>query len=160
MQDTLTFEELIGMRNALMVNQQRIYITAISNINMRYSELLKNDFGSTLVRNCAWDIADTLVTEYFDTGDFYISPQQVYDRIVHFSYDDKSDPFLHNDAIRKALKQINEIDKKRKEYYQYYTGNEWGKPKNYDICLNSGNLGIEACVEIIANLITKGDFQL
>lgn len=103
MQDTLTFEELIGMRNALMVNQQRIYITAISNINMRYSELLKNDFGSTLVRNCAWDIADTLVTEYFDTGDFYISPQQVYDRIVHFSYDDKSDPFLHNDAIRKAL---------------------------------------------------------
>ena len=85
MQDILTFEELIGMRNALMVNQQRIYITAISNINMRYSELLKNDFGSTLVRNCAWDIADTLVTEYFDTGDFYISPQQVYDRIVHLT---------------------------------------------------------------------------
>ncbi|MBR5267076.1 MAG: cytidylate kinase-like family protein [Lachnospiraceae bacterium] len=55
---------------------------------------------------------------------------------------------------------IRAIDKKRKEYYQYYTGNEWGKPKNYDICLNSGNLGIEACVEIIANLITKGDSQV
>lgn len=52
---------------------------------------------------------------------------------------------------------IRTIDKKRKEYYQFYTGNEWGKPKNYDICLNSGSLGIEACVEIIVNILTKGD---
>ena len=56
--------------------------------------------------------------------------------------------------------RIRTIDKKRKEYYQFYTGNEWGKPKNYDLCLNSGNLGIEECVEIIANLVTKGDAQL
>ncbi len=55
---------------------------------------------------------------------------------------------------------IRAVDKKRKEYYQFYTGNEWGKPKNYDICLNSGNLGIEECVEIIANLATKGETLL
>ncbi len=55
---------------------------------------------------------------------------------------------------------IRAVDKKRKEYYQFYTGNEWGKPKNYDICLNSGNLGIEECVDIIANLLTKGETLL
>ena len=54
-----------------------------------------------------------------------------------------------NDA-RKMETRIREIDKKRREYYQYYSGNEWGKPKNYHICLNSGKLGIEKCVEIIA----------
>ncbi len=51
---------------------------------------------------------------------------------------------------RKMESRIRAIDRKRLEYYQYYSGNEWGKPKNYDLCLNSGKLGIEACVEIIA----------
>ena len=62
--------------------------------------------------------------------------------------------------VKQMETHIRTIDKKRKEYYQFYTGNEWGKPKNYDICLNSGNLGIEECVEIIANLVTKGDSLL
>jgi len=50
--------------------------------------------------------------------------------------------------------RIRAIDRKRLEYYQYYSGNEWGKPKNYDLCLNSGKLGIEACVEIIAATVS------
>ena len=55
---------------------------------------------------------------------------------------------------RKMESRIRAIDKKRLEYYQYYSGNEWGKPKNYDLCLNSGKLGIETCVEIIASTVT------
>ena len=50
--------------------------------------------------------------------------------------------------------RIRAVDAKRRDYYQYYSGNEWGKPKNYDLCLNSGTLGIERCVEIIANSVT------
>lgn len=49
--------------------------------------------------------------------------------------------------------RIRAIDKKRREYYQYYSGNEWGKPKNYDLCLNSGRLGIERCVDAIAKTV-------
>ncbi|MBQ7796915.1 MAG: cytidylate kinase family protein, partial [Lachnospiraceae bacterium] len=55
---------------------------------------------------------------------------------------------------KKLETQIRAIDKKRKEYYQYYSGNEWGKPKNYDLCLNSGTLGIDTCVDLIAALVT------
>ncbi|MBQ7796503.1 MAG: cytidylate kinase-like family protein [Lachnospiraceae bacterium] len=54
---------------------------------------------------------------------------------------------------KKLETQIRAIDKKRKEYYQYYSGNEWGKPKNYDLCLNSGTLGIDTCVDLIARLV-------
>jgi len=43
------------------------------------------------------------------------------------------------------------IDRKRRDYYQYYSGNEWGNPRNYLVSLNSGKLGVETCVEIIAN---------
>ena len=56
--------------------------------------------------------------------------------------------------VKKMEARIRTIDQKRRDYYQYYSGNEWGKPKNYDLCLNSGTLGIERCVEIIANSVT------
>lgn len=56
---------------------------------------------------------------------------------------------------KKLETQIRAIDQKRKDYYQYYSGNEWGKPKNYDLCLNSGTLGIERCVDLIAELVTE-----
>jgi hypothetical protein len=45
--------------------------------------------------------------------------------------------------------KIREIDRKRGEYYSYYSGNEWGNPRNYDLCLNSGRLGVERCAEMI-----------
>ena len=61
----------------------------------------------------------------------------------------------HEIDSKKLETQIRAIDKKRKEYYQYYSGNEWGKPKNYDICLNSGTLGIERCVDLIAELVME-----
>ena len=56
--------------------------------------------------------------------------------------------------IKKLESRIRAVDAKRRDYYQFYSGNEWGKPKNYDLCLNSGTLGIERCVEIIANTVS------
>jgi cytidylate kinase len=52
-------------------------------------------------------------------------------------------------TAKKLEAKIREIDRKRREYYSYYSGNEWGSPRNYDLCLNSGRLGYERCVEII-----------
>ena len=49
-------------------------------------------------------------------------------------------------------KRLEEKDKKRKVYYKNYTGRIWGMSNNYDICLNSGKLGIENCVDIIVKL--------
>lgn len=45
--------------------------------------------------------------------------------------------------------RIRKIDRKRKEYYQYYTGNEWGKAQNYHLCLESGLAGIEGCLNAV-----------
>jgi len=46
-------------------------------------------------------------------------------------------------------KFIAKTDKYRSNFYKYHTGHEWTNVKNYDLCLNSGKLGIEKCVEII-----------
>ena len=51
---------------------------------------------------------------------------------------------------RPAEKRLNEKDQRRKRYYKNYTGRTWGQAQNYDLCLNSGVLGSERCVELIA----------
>ena len=60
----MTISELFEMRNALAVEQYELYISMITNINMRYRDLLTNDLGSTLVKNCAWDAADIIVDSF------------------------------------------------------------------------------------------------
>ena len=51
---------------------------------------------------------------------------------------------------RPAEKRLNENDQRRKRYYKNYPGRTWGQAQNYDLCLNSGVLGSERCVELIA----------
>ena len=47
------------------------------------------------------------------------------------------------------MQRIADKDKKRKAYYEIYTGMEWGKADNYDLCLDSGVLGDALCVQLI-----------
>lgn len=51
-----------------------------------------------------------------------------------------------------AKKRIHHKDKKRIAFYELYTGIDWGKVENYNLCLDSGVLGIDKCVDIIINL--------
>ena len=57
-----------------------------------------------------------------------------------------------------AHKTIEQTDKFRADYYQYYThGNYWTNPVNYDMTLNSEKVGIEECVRVIEQyLVIKG----
>ena len=50
---------------------------------------------------------------------------------------------------------INKTDKRRGSYYNFYTGNKWGKFDNYDMAINSSTLGILGTAEIIAAYAKK-----
>ncbi len=52
-------------------------------------------------------------------------------------------------------KRIKDKDKKRKTYYEYYTDRKWGVAKNYNISLDSSVLGIENCIDILVEIMTK-----
>lgn len=52
-------------------------------------------------------------------------------------------------------RRLKDKDKRRKAYYQYYTETEWGKVNNYHLCLDSGVLGIDKCVQIIVSAFEK-----
>ena len=49
--------------------------------------------------------------------------------------------------------RLNEKDKRRKVNYQHYTGRTWGVAQNYDLCVDSGVLGVEQCADIIVSII-------
>ena len=44
---------------------------------------------------------------------------------------------------------IAKTDRRRASYYNFYTGNKWGKYDNYDMAINSSTLGIEGTAQII-----------
>ena len=52
-------------------------------------------------------------------------------------------------SSRELEKYIAKTDKRRAEYYKFYTGREWTDARNYDLCLDSSKLGFERCVEEI-----------
>ena len=56
---------------------------------------------------------------------------------------------------KEAAKFIEQNEKKRASYYNYYTFKEWGDSASYDICLNSSRFGIEGCVRTIISMLSK-----
>ena len=54
-----------------------------------------------------------------------------------------------------VIDAINKTDKRRASYYNFYTGNKWGKYDNYDMAVNSSTLGIEGTAQIIYACVKK-----
>ena len=50
---------------------------------------------------------------------------------------------------------INKTDKRRSSYYNFYTGNKWGKFDNYDIAINSSTFGINGSADMIVSCVNE-----
>ncbi len=48
-----------------------------------------------------------------------------------------------------AYSKLISMDKRRSNFFNAHSDKKWNKMDNYDICLDSGKLGIKTCVEII-----------
>ena len=64
---------------------------------------------------------------------------------------------LYGESEKSPESRLLEKDKRRRVNYHHYTGRNWGQSQNYDICLNSGALGIDRCVDIIVDLAKNHD---
>jgi len=49
----------------------------------------------------------------------------------------------------KIEESIRKIDKRRANYYNYHSCEQWGKAQNYHLCINSGAIGLENAVACI-----------
>ncbi|MBU5436091.1 AAA family ATPase [Pseudoflavonifractor sp. MSJ-37] len=89
--------------------------------------------------------ADFFLRERDDCLNVFIHADMAFkkDRIVRL-YGEKDDT---------PEKRITEKDKRRIAYYKYYTDRTWGMAENYHLCLDSGVLGIERCVDTILSFV-------
>lgn len=58
---------------------------------------------------------------------------------------------------KEALKEIEEVDGKRTAFQEQCTSSQWGDGKEYDLCIDTGKIGIEKAVELILQYIKSLD---
>ena len=73
---------------------------------------------------------------------------------IHASDDKRAERIVtvYGQREESPAERLHDKDRKRKAYYELYTGTEWGQADNYQLCLDSGKIGIEKCVDMIVQL--------
>ena len=59
----------------------------------------------------------------------------------------------YGESEKTPEQRLAEKDKRRRVNYHHYTGRTWGQAQNYDICLDTGVLGIEQCRDIVVGIV-------
>ena len=53
----------------------------------------------------------------------------------------------------RAKQAVAKADKNRANYYSFYSGQKWGAPENYDLCITSTNLSTGQAVDLIMDYL-------
>lgn len=58
---------------------------------------------------------------------------------------------MANDGLNleEAEKKIKKTDKRRADYFKYFTGRQWQDAALYDLCLNTGHMDERKCVAVV-----------
>ena len=58
---------------------------------------------------------------------------------------------MENDGLtlEEAEKKIKKLDKRRADYFKYFTGRQWHDAALYDLCLNTGHMSDQRCVDVV-----------
>ena len=58
-------------------------------------------------------------------------------------------------TLEESARLVEEMDRKRAEYYKYYTFGDWGVAGTYDLCIDSSVLDIEGTADFIIDFARK-----
>lgn len=73
---------------------------------------------------------------------------------IHASMDFRAKRIVevYGEQEKTPMQRLKEKDKRRAAYHRFYTDMKWGHAQNYHVTLDSGELGIDKCVEILQSL--------
>ena len=60
---------------------------------------------------------------------------------------------LVSDKVTNIEKYVEKIDEQREKHYKVYTGGRLSKAQDYTICLDTGVIDYETCINVLARLI-------
>ena len=91
--------------------------------------------------------ADYILREHPRCANIFISSTRE-DRIARLRR-------IHGISDEEAESMMAKADKKRSEYYNYYSYKTWGAAASYHLCIDSSVLGIEGTVDFIEEFVSK-----
>ena len=59
---------------------------------------------------------------------------------------------VYGEREQSPEERLRDKDKRRAAYHRFYTNMKWSHAQNYHLTLDSGAIGIDQCVNIIAEL--------
>ncbi len=62
---------------------------------------------------------------------------------------------LYHLSEKEALDKMLHTDKRRRTYHNYYSDMKWGDSRGYDLCVNSGRLGIEQTIDVLMEYVRR-----
>ena len=107
---------------------------------------LAEEGGCVIVGRCA----DYILREFDHCLRVFVHADRNW-RLLHMRKLMPDTPFEQLEA------DMDSADRARRSYYEHYTGQHWGDCHNYDITLNSGSLGVEACVQLICAAVKAAE---
>ncbi len=108
-------------------------------------DIAKKEEGAIIVGRCADYVlsgAPNLVRIYI-SADFDARVKTVMER--------------HSYTEAQAKDMIVKTDKRRANYYSYYTGDKWGKADKYDLVVSTSTIGIHGAAELIYSYLKMLD---
>lgn len=108
-------------------------------------ELAEKDEGAVIVGRCA----DYVLSEHSELVKVFV--------VADYSSRVKTIMERHDLTEAKAKDTIIKTDKRRANYYTYYTGEKWGKVDKYDLVVSTDKIGTEGAALIIKDYIEHLD---
>ena len=91
--------------------------------------------------------ADYILREHPHCANIFISSTRE-DRIARLRR-------IHGIGEEEAENMMAKADKKRSEYYNYYSYKTWGAAASYHLCIDSSVLGIDGTVDFVEEFVRK-----
>ena len=145
-------------------NEQNIHGNLLSSFNTQYYNNLSNDDNLFIAESKAIkEIAEKGSCVIVGRCSNYILKENP-NVINIFLYSDDENKVKR--AIKyygldkkKALKEINRINKNREKHYNYYTHEKWRDISNYDLSINVDKFGVEKTAEFIAEFVNNKNLE-
>ena len=135
-------------------------------------------FGERTIDSMMTSVSDDFVSRKYTTPmealDELIGGQDcvIVGRATDYAYKDRPDAvriFLcrdidkrikriaekHGISDRKARNLVEETDARRRNYHDYYSGENWGYSGHYDLCLDETKLGVDGVVCMVAAFVER-----
>lgn len=126
-----------------------------------FNALSATSTGGLSLQDRLWIEQEKIITDLSTKGDCVIvgrcadailkDKAKLLKVFIHASFECRKERIVnvYGETELPTERRLKDKDKRRKAYYQYYTDTEWGDVNNYHLALDSGELGIDTCVELI-----------